>query len=330
MNKVIVFNKTGNADVLQTVEKEIVFPKENEVQIQVKALGINRAEIMYRTGKYVIEPTFPAQLGYEAAGIVSAVGSNVSEFNIGDKVSIIPSFMFNEYGMYGELVNAPVHSVVKHPENLTFEEAAASWMMYITAYGALVEYGQLKQGQNVLITAASSSVAVAAIQICNMLGANPIVTTRSQKKRDVLLELGAKAVIVTDEQDIEIEVTKLTNGYGVDIVFDPIGGPNVAKISHIMAPHAIFFQYGALDNRDLTIPVMDILAKHLIFRGYELFEITMDVVKRNRAKEFIYSSLASGQLKPPIARIFPFEEIVEAHQYMESNDQIGKIVVRVN
>ncbi|MEI6934163.1 alcohol dehydrogenase, partial [Klebsiella pneumoniae] len=109
-------------------------------------------------------------------------------FTTGDLVSVIPSFMFNEYGMYGELVNAPVHAVVKHPENLSFEEAAASWMMYVTAYGALVEYGNLQAGQNVVIRAASSSVGLAAIQIANMLGAKPIALTRTAEKRDMLLK----------------------------------------------------------------------------------------------------------------------------------------------
>ncbi|MBL1804463.1 alcohol dehydrogenase, partial [Klebsiella pneumoniae] len=102
------------------------------VQIRVQAIGLNRAEIMYRNGQYVIEPEFPARLGYEAAGVVQAVGENVEAFTTGDLVSVIPSFMFNDYGMSGELVNAPVQAVVKDPENLSFEEAAASWMMYVT------------------------------------------------------------------------------------------------------------------------------------------------------------------------------------------------------
>ncbi|MDI2089845.1 zinc-dependent alcohol dehydrogenase family protein [Commensalibacter oyaizuii] len=251
------------------------------------------------------------------------------EFAVGDKVSVIPSFMFDQYGMYGELVNAPSHNIVKHPQNLSFEQAAASWMMFITAYGALIEYGHLKQDQFVLVNASSSSVGIAAIQISNMMGAYPIALTRTRNKMETLLNSGAHAVIITSEQDITQEIHKLTNNRGVDIVFDPIGGPNVAKITPAMAMNSIFFQYGALETQNLSIPVMDILGKHLTFRGYELFEITTNPKKMQKAKEFVYNGLKSEQLKPIISKIFSFDEIRKAHQYMEANSQIGKIVVKI-
>ncbi|SXG38749.1 NADPH:quinone reductase [Klebsiella pneumoniae] len=122
MSKVVTFNRTGGPEVLEIVDMEVPAPAAGEVQIRVQAIGLNRAEIMYRNGQYVIEPEFPARLGYEAAGVVQAVGENVEAFTTGDLVSVIPSFMFNEYGMYGELVNAPVHAVVKHPENLSLRK----------------------------------------------------------------------------------------------------------------------------------------------------------------------------------------------------------------
>lgn len=240
MSKVITFNRTGGPEVLEFVDVQVPAPTAGEVQIRVHAIGINRAEIMYRNGQYVIEPEFPARLGYEAAGVVQAVGENVDEFTIGDLVSVIPSFMFNEYGMYGEVVNAPVHAIVKHPENLSFEEAAASWMMYVTAYGALVEYGNLQAGQNVVIRAASSSVGLAAIQIANMLGANPIALTRTSEKSEMLLKAGAAAVIATAELNMVAEINRTTDGVGAHIVFDPVGGPEVAKLTQVMAPQGMF------------------------------------------------------------------------------------------
>ncbi|BDH47645.1 NADPH:quinone reductase [Salmonella enterica subsp. enterica serovar Choleraesuis] len=327
MSKVITFSRVGGPEVLEITNVEVPAPAAGEVQITVKALGINRAEIMYRTGQYVIEPQFPARLGYEAAGVVEAVGPGVSEFAPGDKVSVIPSFMFTEYGMYGERVNAPVHAVVKHPENLSFAEAAASWMMFVTAYGALVEYGNLQAGQYALLGAASSSVGMAAIQIANMLGAYPIALSRTRKKADILLNAGAAAVIATTEQDLAAEVNSLTDGKGVDLVFDPVGGPDAAKIASVMAMGGSFFQYGALDSRNLSIPVMDILGKHLTFRGYELFEITTNPVKLAHARDFVYQGLESGQLKPIIDKVFAFNDIADAHRYMEANGQVGKIVV---
>lgn len=330
MSKVVTFNRTGGPEVLEVVDVQIPAPSANEVKIRVKAIGLNRAEIMYRNGQYVIEPEFPARLGYEAAGTVEAVGENVKDFAKGDLVSVIPSFMFNEYGMYGEIVNAPVHAVVKHPENLSFEQAAASWMMYVTAFGALVEYGNLQAGQNVVIRAASSSVGLAAIQIANMLGAKPIALTRTSEKRDLLLKAGAAAVIATAEQDMVAEINRETNNVGAHIVFDPVGGPDVAKLTQVMAPLCMFFQYGALDSRDMLVPVFDILGKHLTIRGYELFEITTNPEKMARAKAFVTEGLRSGKLKPVIDKTFALEDIADAQRYMEANGQVGKIVVTVD
>ncbi|AML58805.1 Quinone oxidoreductase [Serratia rubidaea] len=329
MSKVVTFNRTGGPEVLEVVDVEVPAPAAGEVQIRVRAIGLNRAEIMYRNGQYVIAPEFPARLGYEAAGVVEVVGENVEGFAKGDVVSVIPSFMFNEYGMYGERVNAPLHAVVKHPGNLSFEEAAASWMMFVTAYGALVEYGNLQAGQNVIIRAASSSVGLAAIQIANMLGAKPVALTRTSEKRDMLLQAGAAAVIATAEQDMVAEINRATHGEGVHIVFDPVGGPDVAKLTQIMAPQGMYFQYGALDSRDMLVPVFDILGKHLTLRGYELFEITTDAEKMERAKSFVSEGLRSGKLKPVIDKTFRLEDIADAHRYMEANGQVGKIIVTV-
>lgn len=329
MSKIVVFNQTGSADVLEIKNVDVPAPSADEVQIAVRAIGINRAEIMYRTGQYVIEPQFPARLGYEAAGVVTAVGAKVTAFRSGDIVSVIPAFSFSDYGMYGEVVNAPAHAVVKHPQNLSFEQAAASWMMYVTAYGALVEYGEVKKGDHVLINAASSSVGLAAIQIARMCGAIPIAMTRTSDKRALLLEAGATAVIASKEQNVADEINRITEGKGLQIVFDPVGGPDVAEIAKVMSDGAIFFQYGALDSHDLSIPVFAILGKHLTFRGYELFEITTNPEKLARAKAFVSEGLGSGALQPPIDKIFTLEQIADAQRYMESNGQVGKIVVTV-
>lgn len=330
MPKVVTFNQTGSPEVLEINETAIDLPASHEVRIRVKAIGINRAEVMYRSGQYVIEPQFPARLGYEAAGVIDAIGDEVTEFAVGDKVSVIPAFMFTEYGMYAELVNAPVHSVVKHPDNLSWEQAAASWMMFITAYGALIEYGNLQKGQYVALGAASGSVGIAAMQIANMVGANPVALTRTSKKNNLLKHAGASHVVATTEQNLTDELNRITRGKGINLVFDPVGGPDVALIAAAMAKDGVFFQYGALDSRNLSIPVMDILSKHLIFRGYELFGITTDPEKLARAKAFVYQGLKSGSLKPVIDKVFTFQDIAAAHRYMESNTQTGKIVVTVD
>ncbi|TNH04373.1 zinc-dependent alcohol dehydrogenase family protein [Testudinibacter sp. TR-2022] len=329
MSKKVIFNQTGDAGVLEIIDVTVAAPQANEVQIKVQAIGLNRAEIMYRNGQYVIDPVFPAQLGYEAAGVVSAVGESVADVAIGDKVAVVPSFMFTEYGTYGETVNLPAHAIVKFPGNINFQQAAASYMQYVTAYGALIELGKLKQGDVVLINAAASSVGIAAIQIAKMIGAVAVAVIRNSSKKQALLDAGADYVL-TAEQDLLAEVSAISGGKGANMVFDPVGGANAAQFAKAMAMQGMYFIYGALDYANLEIGVMDILAKHLTFRGYELFEITTDSAALAQAKAFVNQGLASGALSPVIDREFEFDHIRDAHRYMESGTQIGKIVVNVS
>lgn len=177
--------------------------------------------------------------------------------------------------------------------------------------------------------AASSSVGLAAIQIANMVGAKPIALTRTNNKRDLLLKAGAAAVVAMQEQDLVTEIDRITDGKGARLAFDPVGGPDVAEVSKALCHEGMFFQYGALDGRDLSIPVMDILGKHLTFRGYELFEITTNSKKLSRAKQFVYDGLNTGSLQPIIDKVFSFDEIADSHRYMEANSQVGKIVVSI-
>lgn len=329
MSRVIRFHRIGGPDVLQIDDVDVPAPGAGELRLRVKAIGINRAEVMYRTGHYTIQPRFPATLGYEAAGVVAAVGPGVTGFAPGDAVSVVPAFSFADYGMYGEQVNVPAHAVVKHPDGLSFEEAAATWMMYVTAYGALIELGGLQRGDAVLIGAASSSVGLAAIQVANRIGAVPIALTRSETKRQALLDAGAAHVIVGSGPDLTRDVLRMTGGNGARVAFDPVGGPDAAHQLRALRPHGMFVQYGALDTRDLAVPVMDLLAKHLTLRGYELFEISGDPQRLERAKRFITDGLAAGALKPSIDRTFAFEQMADAHRYMEAGAQVGKIVVTV-
>ncbi len=170
MARVVRFHETGGPEVLRIEELEVRPPGKGEVQISIKALGLNRAESMFRSGMYLEEPRLPARLGYEAAGTVAAIGPGVEGFQVGDVVSTIPAFSLNTYGLYGDLANAPAHAVTHHPASLSFVEAAAVWMQYLTAYGALIDIAGLKSGDTVLIPAASSSVGLAAIQIANSVG----------------------------------------------------------------------------------------------------------------------------------------------------------------
>ena len=135
--------------------------------------------------------------------------------------------------------------------------------------------------------------------------------------------------MATDEQDLVAEARRLTSGKGTRVVFDPVGGPTVTKQTAAMAQGGILFQYGALSTETTPLPLMDVLGKSLTIRGYVLFEITGDVTQLRRAEQFVVNGLSSGKLVPVIAKTFTLDQIVEAHRYMESNQQIGKIVVAV-
>jgi len=329
MSRIVYFHKIGGPEVLQIENVEVAPPAAGEVRIRVKALGLNRAESMFRMGQYLIEPKFPSRLGYEASGIVEAIGTGVSDLFPGDVVSVIPVLDQGKYGVYGEIATVPVKFVVKHPSSLSFEEAAAVWMQYMTAYGALIDIAAIKSGDYVVIPAASSSVGLAAIQICNMVGAISIATTRKRDKKQALLNAGASHVIVTEEEHLTDRLNDISKNKGVRVVFDPVGGKTVLDLAAGMATGGILFQYGALSPEPTPFPLFIALAKSLTMRGYVLFEILNDEIRFNNAKQFVLDALSMGKLKPIIAKTFPLDEIMQAHRYLESNSQIGKIVVTV-
>jgi NADPH:quinone reductase-like Zn-dependent oxidoreductase len=329
MSRIVRFHRLGGPEVLQIDELDIGSPKAGELRLRVRAIGLNRAEAMFRSGAYVEQPAPPSKLGYEAAGEIEAIGEGVTGFAVGDAVSTMPAFSMTEYGVYGDAAIVPAHAVVKHPADLSWSEAASIWMQYLTAYGALIEAGGLCANDAVVITAASSSVGLAAIQIVNGAGATSIAVTRTSAKRDALEKAGAKHVIVAEEQDLAAEVMRITKGEGARLVFDPIGGPGVEALAAAAAVGGTIFLYGALSSEPTLFPLFTSFRKQLILRGYTLFSVTGDAGKRERGARFVLDGLAAGRLRPIIARSFPLEQIVEAHRYLESNAQIGKIVVTV-
>ncbi len=180
-----------------------------------------------------------------------------------------------------------------------------------------------------LITAASSSVGLAAIQITKSAGAIAVATTRGEAKKQVLIDSGADHVIVTETEDIAKRMRDITSGKGANIIFDPVAGPFLEKLALTAAPGAMNFEYGALSLAPTPFPLFEALGKGLTVRGYTLFEMTGNSEKLACGKQYVYDGLVSGALHPVIARTFSLDEIVEAHRFMESNQQVGKIVVTV-
>lgn len=329
MTRVIGFTQYGGPEVLEYQTIDTPVPADDEVRIRVHAIGLNRAESMWRNGVYVEPVNLPARLGYESAGVVEAVGANVKHVSVGDRVSTVPSFSLNDYGMYGEQVLAPSHAVVKVPDSLSFQQATAIWNVFITPYGALIESGLLKTGDVVLVPAASSSIGLGTIQIVRAAGGIAVALTRTRAKRDQLIEAGANHVIVTDEEDLVAAVNRITQDKGADIVFEPVGGPNFPKLVDALKPGGTILIYGALSEEITPLPLLAVILKAPIIRGYNLFGTTTDPERQRKATDYIFAQLAKGTLKTTIAKTFEFDDMANAHRELEKNEHIGRIVVNV-
>lgn len=327
--KVVRFHTIGGPEVLKIEEEPIPEPGKGEVRLNVKAIGLNRAEVMFRSGAYLESPILPSKLGYEAAGVVAAVGPDVDKSWLGKKASTVPAFLMTHYGVYGEVAIVPASALAAYPENLTPEEGTSIWMQYLTAYGALIARAQIKKGDFVIITAASSSVGIAAIEMVKAEGAIGIATTRTSKKKAALAKVGATHVIATQEEDFLARVREITGDKGARVIFDPIAGKGIEMLAKAAAFGGTIFEYGALALEPTPFPLFTALSKALSVRGYTLREVLSDPKLRAKAQGYVFDRVKAGNFKPCIDRAFPFAEIVEAHRYMESNEQIGKIVVTV-
>jgi NADPH:quinone reductase-like Zn-dependent oxidoreductase len=284
---------------------------------------------VYYHGRYFETPKLPSRLGYEVAGVVEAVGEGVDTGWVGKLVATVPGFSQNRYGTLGEEAVVPVEVLGEYPANLTPVQAAAIWMQYLTAYGALVHVGGLKAGDFVSIPAASSSVGLAAIQIVRDQGATAIAVTRTAAKRAELLALGAHDVIVSEEEDYVARIKEISGGKGARITFDPVAGPFVEKLAEASSRGGIVIVYGALSGKPTPFPLVAAMVNAVSVRGYTMMEITQNPAVAQTAMKYIFDRLADGRFVPKIARTFPFAQTVAAYEYLESNQQVGKVVITV-
>ena len=329
MSRIVRFHQLGGPEILKLEDAPLQQPGAGEVRLKVQACGLNRAESMFMHGMYLENPLLPARLGYEAAGTVDAVGDGVDTALLGKSVATIPGFSMNKYGVLGEQAIVPAHILGEYPENLSVIQAAASWMQYLTAYGALIHIAKVQPGDFVVVTAASSSVGLAALQMIKVEGGVSIATTRNGKKTAELITLGADHVIATDNEDLVARVKDITGGKGARIIFDPVAGPFIEKLAMAAAYNGILIEYGALSTALTPLPLFAALRSGLTIRGYTLMELQNDQALLAAAKKYIYDRLKDGRFVPKIARTFTLDRIKEAFEYLESNAQVGKIVVIV-
>ncbi|MFF3336060.1 zinc-dependent alcohol dehydrogenase family protein [Streptomyces sp. NPDC002888] len=331
MTRSVRFHEVGGPEVLRLEEVTVGEPGPGEVRIRVDAIGINRAEALFRSDRY-IEPVrqLPAGLGYEAAGVIEAAGPGVGGFTVGQAVSVLPIFSQNDHTVYAERAIVPAAALLARPDGVDAVSGAAVWMPYLTAYGGMVEVGGLRAGDVAVIDAASSSVGLAAIHTALRVGATPLAVTRTKDKRQRLLEEGAAEVIVSDEEDVAARVLELTGGRGAEYVFDAVAGPGVVELARAVAADGTMILWGAQSGQPTPYPGFELGMPALTMRTYTMPETSRDPERLRRAVAYVTSGLRTGAFRPVVDRTFPLEEIVRAHQHLESNTQFGKIVVTVD
>jgi NADPH:quinone reductase-like Zn-dependent oxidoreductase len=328
MSQAIRFHKIGGPENLVMEALPPREPGDGEARLRVAAVGLNRAEAVFMRGQYFEQPVLPSRIGYEASGVVEAVGPGVDKAWIGKTVATIPGFSMSQYGVLGEEAIVPATAMAEYPARLSQVEAASIWMQYLTAYGALVKHGRIGPGDYAVITAASSSVGLAAIQIVKAEGAKAIAATRKSAKSAELISLGADHVIATEEEDLPGRVKEITEGKGARIIFDPVGGPFVEQLAAAATPLGTIFEYGWLSQQPTPFPLAA-LGKGLSIRGYSLMELRRDPAALKEATKYVYDRLQGGRFVPKIAKTFPFAQSADAYRYLESNAQVGKVVITI-
>jgi NADPH:quinone reductase-like Zn-dependent oxidoreductase len=317
----------GGPEVLRIEREPAREPGVDEVRLKVDAIGLNRAEALFRRGQYTQKPELPSRIGYDAVGVIDAIGPGVEGVRVGDRVATIPAFAMTKHGVYGDEAIVPVGAIAPWPEALGAEEAASLWMAWLTVWGGLIKDGELRRGDWVLVTAAASSVGIAAIQTARAEGARTIATTRTRAKREALIRAGADEAIATGEEDLVARVLAITSGRGVDVAFDAVAGPQIEAVAGAMAHRGRLVVYGYLGGMQAPLPLVPMLRKRSTLRAHSVFQTTNDPAAVAEARAYILDGVRSGAFRPRVDRIFALDDIVAAHRALEGDQQIGKIVV---
>ncbi|MFL9888632.1 zinc-dependent alcohol dehydrogenase family protein [Paraburkholderia agricolaris] len=304
--------------------------KNNEVLYTVAAFGLNYGELLYMANTYYNTPSYPARTGQEAAGIVRAVGPDVIKYKIGDRVTSIVQ-EFPDYCVNGEFAVTPEDYLMPWPDGYTAQEACSVWSSAITAYYAFVELADVQPGDNVLITAASSTSGIGAIQMAKALGARVIATSRTLEKEAFLRAQGADDVIASNGIDVGAEIMRTTADQGVRVVFDTIAGPFVGRYAGGVGGDAKIFLVGALGGElDIVCSILPLVRTGASITGYSIYNYHRRPDMFGRAKNFIQAALETKKIIPVIDRVFEFRQSLEAYAYLKAGVQRGKIVVAVN
>ena len=327
--------RPGPPEVLEVREGPDPVVKPNQVLIRVKASGVNFADISARLGVYPDAPPPPCVVGYEVAGTVEQIGSGVQGIVPGARV-----FALTRFGGYADVVAVPAAQVFSMPESMSFEEGAAIPVNYLTAVLMLRTFGNVKEGDRVLVHAAAGGVGMAAIQLCRLAGAE-VIGTASASKHSTLKELGVAHCIDYRTEDFEEGVTRVTGGRGVDIVLDATGA--FRKSYRCLAPLGRLVCFGLSQASSgmgpsrlralvavLQLPwfhPIKLMNDNKAVIGVNLGHLWDHIDMLRREMATLMDDYGAGRIKPIVGKTFPLAEAAKAHRFMQERQNIGKVVL---
>jgi len=335
--KRIEYIKYGAPEVLQVKDFDLNELKDNEVQIKTHFAGINFAEIMTRMGLYPGAPKPPSPIGGEASGIIQKRGSKVGDFQIGDQV-----MAFAPFNSYSSHINVNENMLIKLPESFTMEQGAAFPVVYITAYMMMFDLGNLKKDEIFFIQGAGGGVGTAAIQLAKEVGAK-IIGTSSAWKHERLKDMGVDLCIDYNNENVKKKIMDYTDGYGVDLIIDPVGGKQWSESYETLSPMGKLIVYGnqnlvqgktrstiALIKEMFAMPKIkpyELIGKNKAIMGYHLGKLKGAEHKIKRAIKGINIMIEAGNINPVIGKVFPFDQAAEAHTYIQERKNFGKVLL---
>ena len=335
--KRIEYMKFGGPEVLEVKDFNLEDPSDYEVQIKTSFAGINFAEIMTRMGLYPGAPKPPSPIGGEASGVIKKVGKQVTEYNVGDKV-----MAFAPFTSYSSHINIDQKMLMRLPGNFTLEQGAAFPVVYTTAYMMMFDLGNLKKDEIFFIQGAGGGVGTAAIQLAKAAGAK-IIGTSSGWKHERLKEMGVDYCIDYTKEDVREKIMNYTDGYGVDLIIDPVGGKQWAASYQTLAPMGKLIVYGnqnlvqgktrsmlALAKEFFMMPKIkpfEMISKNRAIMGYHLGRLKGAEHKIKRAMLGINQMIDNGDVSPIVGKIFPFDQAPSAHDYIQKRKNFGKVLL---
>jgi NADPH:quinone reductase len=319
--KAIVVQRFGGPEVLIYQEIERPAPKANEALVKIEAVGLNYIDVYHRTGLYPLSRPFIP--GMEAAGVIEAIGADVTEVSVSDRVAYVMT-----PGAYAEYATVPAGKLVKVPDGVDARQAVAMMLQGMTAHYLMTSVYPLKAGETALIHAAAGGVGLLLIQLAKRIGARAIGTVSTPAKAQLAREAGAAEVILYTEQDFEQETRRLTDGKGVQVVYDSVGKDTFLKSLNSLAPRGMLALFGQSSG-----PVEPFNPALLAQRG-SLFLTRPSLANYTATREELlwrsgelFDWVRSGELKLRIEKTFPLAEAAEAHRQLEGRKTTGKVLL---